>query len=113
MCCHEILFNIYSFNSSFVLNISELAKNDKQEKEPVDSDLVEPADAPAADGEAGIDSAHAVRATAPQIFFHEEVMSPTWYDEKRERRILKLGKLKRRGKGPPKKGSGKRATKKK
>ena len=36
----------------------------------------------------------------------------TWYDEKRLRRAAKLSLLKRRGKGPPKKGSGKRSGKK-
>lgn len=85
----------------------------KKEEEPAaDADLVEPTEGDAPDdAEAGVDSAHVKRA-APQFFSKEEVMSPTWYDEKRERRIAKLGKLKRRGKGPPKKGSGKRTKKK-
>ena len=42
----------------------------------------------------------------------EEQISPTWYDPIRERRVQKLGTLRRRGKGPPKKGSGKRTKKK-
>lgn len=85
----------------------------KKEEEPAaDADLVEPAEGDAPNNaEAGVDSAH-VKRVAPQFFSKEEVMSPTWYDEKRERRIAKLGKLKRRGKGPPKKGSGKRTKKK-
>ena len=36
-------------------------------------------------------------------------MPYNWFDEKRERRAVKLALLKRRGKGPPKKGSGKRS----
>lgn len=63
---------------------------------------------------AGTDTPHATRTptsqgdAGPQF---DDVMSPTWYDEKRERRHAKLGKLRRRGKGPPKKGSGKRSSK--
>lgn len=42
----------------------------------------------------------------------EQVAMPEyWFDEKRERRAVKLALLKRRGKGPPKKGSGKRSKK--
>lgn len=40
-------------------------------------------------------------------------LDPTVEEEVRERRIAKLALLKKRGKGPPKKGQGKRAKKKK
>lgn len=60
----------------------------------------------AVEGKAGVDKPHATKVVATR---RETPMSPTWYDAGRERRVAKLGKLKRRGKGPPKKGSGKRS----
>jgi small subunit ribosomal protein S33 len=38
-------------------------------------------------------------------------LDPMYEDPKEKRRLLKLERLKRRGKGPPKKGHGKRAAK--
>ena len=45
------------------------------------------------------------------VLLEQASMSGSWFDEKRERRATQLGLLKRRGKGPPKKGSGKRSKK--
>ena len=84
--------------------------------EKADADLVtegseedvegEPKEDGAVEGEAGVDKPHGTKVVATR---RETPMSPTWYDAGRERRVAKLGKLKRRGKGPPKKGSGKRS----
>ena len=84
--------------------------------EKADADLVtegseedvegEPKGDGAVEGEAGVDKPHGTKVVATR---RETPMSPTWYDAGRERRVAKLGKLKRRGKGPPKKGSGKRS----
>eukprot|EP00850_Spirogloea_muscicola_P009357 SM000052S17749 [mRNA] locus=s52:491450:492036:+ [translate_table: standard] len=40
-------------------------------------------------------------------------LDPMYQDPAEKARVLKLERLKRRGKGPPKKGQGKRATKRK
>ena len=65
------------------------------------------------EGEVGVDVGHKPRpAPKPVVFREKPPMSPTWYDKRREMRKAKLNKLKRRGKGPPKKGSGKRGGKK-
>ena len=45
------------------------------------------------------------------VLLEQASMPGSWFDEKRERRAVKLALLKRRGKGPPKKGSGKRSKK--
>lgn len=41
-----------------------------------------------------------------------KILSPTYLTEAQEKRATKLLRLKRRGKGPPKKGAGKRNNKK-
>lgn len=72
------------------------------------------------DSDANVGSADATEAVPEGGLMGDELeaavlaqagMPGDWFDEKRERRAVKLALLKRRGKGPPKKGSGKRSKK--
>ena len=87
----------------------------------VDEELGQPADASVDSGDSNAEGElSAVFKNGSRRVHLDEVdravmeqlgMPYNWFDEKRERRAVKLALLKRRGKGPPKKGSGKRSKK--